>query len=66
MRYQRMRDALLMAIGIAIVANTRPYEGFVLSLTAGVALVIWAERKQTARWSIHSPDSSSAFTLSSL
>lgn len=49
MRQERIRDALLIAVGIAIVANTRPYEGFVLSLTAGVALVIWAVRRKKLR-----------------
>ena len=42
-------DALLMALGIAIVANTRPYEGFVLSLTAGVALDLGRAEKEIAR-----------------
>src|SRR5229473_193335 len=32
MRYQRTRDSLLMALGIAILANSRPYEGMVLCL----------------------------------
>jgi hypothetical protein len=45
-RRQRIRDALLMALGIAIVANTRPYEGFVLSLTASAALLVWMAGKK--------------------
>jgi len=40
-RQQRVRDAVLLAFGVAILANTRPYEGFVLSLTVGVALLVW-------------------------
>lgn len=40
-RHQRVRDALMLALGVAILANTRPYEGFVLSLTVGVALLVW-------------------------
>ena len=41
MRQQRVRDALLMAVGLAILANTRPYEGLILSLPTAAALVIW-------------------------
>jgi len=44
-RRQRIRDALLMALGIAILANSRPYEGLVLSLPVAVALLLWAFRK---------------------
>ena len=41
MRHQRVRDAIVMAIGIAMLANTRPYEGVVLSLAVGGILLIW-------------------------
>src|SRR5437763_4607363 len=41
MRHQRVRDAALMAIGIGILANTRPYEGMMLTLVVGVRLAIW-------------------------
>src|SRR5713101_9364294 len=46
MRQQRVRDALLMALGIAMLANTRPYEGLILSLTVGMALVFWMMGKK--------------------
>ena len=46
MRRQRIRDALLMALGIAIVANTRPYEGFVLCLPVAAALLVWIAGKK--------------------
>jgi hypothetical protein len=36
----RKRDAAIMAIGLFVLANTRPYEGFLLSL--GVAIGLWA------------------------
>ena len=40
-RRRQTRDALLMAMGIAILANTRPYEGMVLTIVVGVALGTW-------------------------
>src|SRR5437899_2785438 len=40
-RNQRARDAIVMSLGIGILANTRPYEGLVLTSTAIVALVWW-------------------------
>lgn len=36
-----IRDALWMALGLCILANTRPYEGLVLSLPAAVAMFFW-------------------------
>jgi hypothetical protein len=34
----RIRDAVLMGIGLAILANSRPFEGFVVSIFAAAAL----------------------------
>jgi hypothetical protein len=45
-RRTRVRDAVLMAIGLAILANSRPYEGLVLSLPVAVALLIWLFREK--------------------
>jgi hypothetical protein len=42
MRRQRVRDAILMAIGVAVLANTRPYEGLTLSLVVAARLFWWA------------------------
>ena len=33
--------ALIMALGLVILANIRPYEGLILSIPAGIALLIW-------------------------
>lgn len=40
-RHQRVRDALLMGLGLAMLANSRPFEGFVLSLPVAAALLLW-------------------------
>lgn len=37
----RARDGLLMGLGAVILANTRPYEGFVLSIPVVVAMLLW-------------------------
>ena len=41
---RRIVDAIVMAIGIAILANSRPFEGFILCLTITVALLLWIIR----------------------
>jgi len=46
-RYARARDALVMAIGLAILANSRPYEGLILSFSVMGAMLLWlAGRKR--------------------
>jgi hypothetical protein len=40
-RHVRIRDAIWMALGLAILANTRPYEGLVLAATVAVTMVAW-------------------------
>jgi hypothetical protein len=37
----RVLDALLLGLGLAILANSRPYEGLVFSLPVGAALLTW-------------------------
>src|SRR5438093_9671011 len=39
-RRQRLRDVVLIALGLAILANTRPYEGLVLSLPVAGAMLL--------------------------
>jgi hypothetical protein len=40
LRSQRVRDALLLALGMGSLANSRPYEGFILSLLI-IATLAW-------------------------
>ncbi len=43
-RYAHVRDALYMGIGLVILANTRPYEGFMFSLPFAAATLIWLSK----------------------
>jgi hypothetical protein len=49
---QRIRDALLMGVGLAILANSRPYEGFVFSLPVAFLLFVWLFGKKRSSISI--------------
>ena len=40
-RNVRVRDAVWMALGLVILANSRPYEGFLLALTVASAMLVW-------------------------
>jgi hypothetical protein len=47
---QRVRDALLMGLGLAILANSRPYEGLVFCLPIMVAMAVWTVRNSRGQW----------------
>ena len=40
-RHGGLHDAALMGLGLAILANTRPYEGFVFSLPIAISILLW-------------------------
>ena len=40
-KHVRVRDALVLGCGLVILANTRPYEGFIFSLPVAGALLWW-------------------------
>lgn len=40
-RHARLRDAVLLAAGVALLANSRPYEGALFCLPVAVWLVLW-------------------------
>ncbi|HXM60501.1 MAG TPA: hypothetical protein VN950_06565 [Terriglobales bacterium] len=43
-RHLRVRDAIWLALGLAILANTRPYEGLVLATAVAVVMATWLAR----------------------
>jgi hypothetical protein len=45
-KHLRIRDALLMALGLAILANSRPYEGLVFALPIAAAMFFWIAGKK--------------------
>jgi hypothetical protein len=45
----RIKDALLLGIGLIVLANTRPYEGLVTSAIATILLLVWSIRTGTVR-----------------
>jgi len=49
-RSGKMRDAVLMGIGVAILANTRPYEGMLLCLPVAAGLLHWMWGKRAVLW----------------
>jgi hypothetical protein len=48
LRRARVRDAIIFAVGLAILANSRPYEGLVYSLPSLFVLSRWFFRKANA------------------
>src|SRR5580692_6015041 len=51
-RRARVRDAVVMGSGLVILANSRPYEGLLLSLTVAVAMLTWPVGRNGPRLSI--------------
>jgi hypothetical protein len=49
-RHLRVRDALLMGLGFALLANTRPYESLFFGIPIGVAILAWILGKQRPLW----------------
>jgi hypothetical protein len=45
---RRVRDALLMGLGFAILGNSRPYEGLFFGIPVAVAMLLWLWRMKRA------------------
>jgi protein O-mannosyl-transferase len=46
-RQAQVRDSILFAVGLLLLANTRPYEGFLLSIPVVLILIVWLFREKT-------------------
>jgi hypothetical protein len=44
-KHARIRDALVLGVGVAILANSRPYEGFLFCIPAAIWFVWWLAGK---------------------
>jgi hypothetical protein len=51
-KYLRVTDAVALAIGLAILASSRPYEGLIFSLPLAAALAIWIFGKSRPSFSV--------------
>lgn len=45
----RARDAILLALGLALLANSRPYEGLLLSIPVAASMLLWLLRTRFTR-----------------
>ena len=46
-KHARYRDAICMGLGLVILANTRPYEGFVFALPVAAMMGVWLLRQKS-------------------
>ncbi len=47
-RRERAKDAIWMGVGLAILANSRPYEGLIFSLPVAVVLFAWLWKRRSS------------------
>ena len=48
-KHSRARDAILMSLGLALMADSRPYEGLVFSIPVAGAMILWLFRTRLTR-----------------
>jgi hypothetical protein len=49
MRWPRARDAILLGLGLILLASSRPFEGLFFSIPFGLALLVWMLRRDSSR-----------------
>ena len=54
-RFLRLRDALLLGIGVAILANSRPLEGLIFCAPVLLVLLIWVRGKRSPSFRVTLP-----------
>ena len=54
-RRPKIRDAVWLAVGLAVLANSRPYEGLLLGASAAIFLAIWLAGPKRPAFSIMIP-----------
>jgi hypothetical protein len=54
-RRQNTADALIMGLGLAILANSRPLEGAILFLPVACVLTVWVFSKRSPSWRVSLP-----------
>ncbi len=52
LRQPSVRDSLLMAVGLVILANSRPFEGLLVSLPVAAVLAVWMFGKHGPAWRV--------------
>ena len=52
LRLHRSRDAVILGLGVAILVNSRPFEGLFLCLPVAAAIVIWLCGQSRPSWSV--------------
>jgi len=48
--HRRTRDALILGLGVAILANSRPFEGLIFSAPALAVISVWLVRRRSPPW----------------
>ncbi|MGA2003031.1 MAG: hypothetical protein ABSG70_06610 [Terriglobales bacterium] len=49
-RTQKIRYSILLGLGVAILANSRPYEGLLFCIPVAGALLVWLFKKSSPPW----------------